>query len=49
MDGALVDVTGCDLRTDNCRSIGAGATLTMLHRQEHAFWGWFSESTFSLM
>jgi hypothetical protein len=27
----------------------AGAPLTMLHRQEHAFWGLFSESTYSLM
>jgi len=47
MDGALVDVTRYDRRTDNWHSIGA--TLTMLHRQEHAFWGLSSESTYSLM
>ena len=29
--------------------LAAGAPLTMLHRQEHAFWGLFSESTYSLM
>jgi hypothetical protein len=40
MDGALVDVRGW-LGTDI--ELVTGATLTMLRRQERAFWGLFSE------